>query len=381
MYTNDKILKFIIQFLFIAVFVSLSITNSLFISKGIETTFIKLIKYIILGIGIVFYLFQIILIKIKTKIKLKFCKEFITIFCMILIFTIISLFQASKVGKFSFDVFYSLSYIFIAITYAFFIINLFEFRMIYNCMAIILVVAILDFIFIEKGIHIFTIENLKSISFSNSYSVFESNYSSGLAFALSCFFIFFNKKRLFTILGIIFVFLTFKRAILILTILYFIVSIIFETNKKLPNYTKYLIGFIFVIATLLYKNEIINDPFGFRKFTMGRSTMLYNLVTSNFQSFGYNSSTVYLQKNIEMDLIRISLEMGLIGLVIFSFSYWTVTGDNFFNIMCMTGSFVNLLVSHSLSSSFNWIITFILFGSILYYKNITSYHYKFFVRR
>ena len=228
----------------------------------------------ILGIFLAFI--NLILLHRK-KIYIKETIVLVINFLIFLSYTIFLFIINNKIIEF--ESIFSLSYLFLSAIYSYLLINILDFKVIYNSLVIILIISMFNFVFFEKGIELFTIKNILSSSFNNSFSLFESHYSSGVAFALCLFFTYFNKNRFFTLLSLFYVFLTFKRILLISSIFLFLFTIFFCSSRSFKrNYLNVIMSIIFTIAPLIYFNILVNDSYGLFDFTLGRSVLLNNLI-------------------------------------------------------------------------------------------------------
>lgn len=354
--------KFLISLCFILTFSIRGLTDAIMVHNNDSNFFLNSIKYVFFFIDILLSIFYILF----NKIKLVNLKKFIFIFMVPLIFLIFSLIQMLIVNKVQTIFLVELSYIVLAIVFAYLLTNILNTKEIYNCMCIILIAVFLGYIY-EIGITNFSINNIFNSNFSLSTSVFESSTSSGTAFVLCGFFLYYNKNKFFTILSLIFVLLTFKRVFMVVTLFIFIEFCFLNKNKKIKSKYFYLFPVLFILSTVVYFNILtysFNDLIIYNKlmdFTQSRVLFLKNLIYSNEKIFGFGSSTLITGKNLEMDLIKIYVEMGFIGLTVFVMFYWQICPKNLFSISFYSGVFINLLFSHSLKSCYTWGLIFILF--------------------
>lgn len=367
-----KIFIFIDILLFITIYAFRSFTDAIYVSKGIDSNFLINVKYFLLIFAIFFLIFQI---KFSKKAKI-FQKEFFNIVIAIISLIFISLFMF-LINNFIYGSFYEMIFkLLIPIVYVYLLLNVLDFKSIYICMAFALVLSFGGYI-IEVGVENFNINNLLSIDFINSYSPFESDFSSGTAIAMCAFFMYYRKNKFFTILSLVFALLTFKRFAVIFAFALLFLPKLVNINKALNKKWITIAKITFIILTpiylwLLLPNQsnlffnIFNDTQ--RQFTMGRSDFLNQLLSNNFHSSGYGSITNILGRSIEMDLISIYLETTLIGLVIFVNCYWNCSGGKLYTFIYMLFQFINLLTSHSLENSFNWILILLTIGVIAYKK-------------
>ena len=360
-------------FLFILMYAFRSFTDALYVSKGIESNFIINVKYIILIIAIIFSVFQL---KYKKE-KLIFKKEFFNIIFVVLSIVVISLVTFLISDKIYMSFFERIIKLVLPIIYVFLLINLLDFKDIYTCMCGVLLLSFVGYI-IEIGIDKFNISNILSIDFLNSYSPFESHYSAGTSIAMCTFFMYYRKNKSLELLSLIFALFTFKRAAVLFAILLLILPKFINVNKELNRKYISMIKIIFVFLTLIYfwlllptSSDIFFDIFGETqsKFTMTRSDFLNTLLNMGFKSSGFGSITDILGRGLEMDLISIFLETTIVGLIIFINGYWNCSGNKVYTVIYMFFQFSNLLTSHSLTNSFNWILAFLIIGCISYKKN------------
>ena len=173
--------------------------------------------------------------------------------------------------------------------------------------------------------------------------------------------------------------LEFKAVSLILT--RFLISISPELFTKL----------IFFISTLVYTWLLLGDNskilyqligFDLDKFTVGRQWYL-SLVELNGYTFGpYGSSTLTLEsmlgpgKYLEMDLVKITIELGIVAVFLFINNYWNLISNNIISYIIMFMVFVNLLFSHSFTNPFTWTIRLLTFAIITIYEKGEKEQYE-----
>ena len=85
-------------------------------------------------------------------------------------------------------------------------ISLLDSEDIYCCLSWILIITFSIYCVFEIGSDAFTVMHFEEISFSESYSPFESHYTSGTAIALCAYFSYYRKNKFLTVLGLIFSF-------------------------------------------------------------------------------------------------------------------------------------------------------------------------------
>lgn len=312
--------------------------------------------------------------------KTIFNKELKAILIVAIVFSAYSFVRSAISMTFSTDSIIGIMYIVLAIIYAYCILNSLNFDEIYSCMKIILISGIIGYV-CEIGLDNFNINNILISSIQDSYSPFESNYTSSLSIIICSFFWILSKRKKWLILSVVFALFTFKRSYMLFAVIFLILPIIFNPNKKINKYVFYLTVIVFILATfgiiwlyMPYNESTFIKYFGITpsRFSSGRSDLLRSLLGNGYVSTGYESSTAFLGRGLEMELVKIYLELGIIPLTIFVFNYFKIAIGNWFCFLIMFQNMINFLTSHSLSSAFNWSLRFIIIGCILY-KEITLY--------
>lgn len=341
---------------------------------GLGNSFFKLLKYII-----TFAVFSICTIKVmnnlKVNRKLDYIYELKRISIVLIVFLIISIFKVYKTKCFTSKTFEELMQIAIPVLYTFFIINFMKLKDIIKVMKYALVISLIAYIF-TIGIGKFTISNFLAISFSDSYSPFESAPFAEIASSLSAFFIYYRKKyKKSALVAFIFCFLVFKRMLLLQAIILLIVSFLEISDKNVNKVIVFCSKIFFLASTFIFffflqeKNSLLfENIFGknIGDFTMGRVYRLWYPLR-NFTSYGFGSTTDVLGYNLELDLVKILIELGIIALVIFVYCYFDLCRNNFYSFIIIVCMFANLLFASCLTSTVGWIFRMICIATI-YYK-------------
>lgn len=370
---KKNIFMYINILLFITIYAFRSFTDAVYVSKDIDSNILINIKYILLMLAIILLIFQL---KFNKKERI-FKKEAFNMGVVIIGLIFISLFMF-LINNEIYSSFYEMIFkLLIPIVYVYLLLNVLNFKSIYICMCFALIFSFIGYI-IEIGIENFTIDNLLSVNFLDSYSPFESDFSSGTSIAMCAFFMYYRKNKFFVILSLLFALLTFKRFAVLFAILLFFLPKIIDVNKSINKKWIRIVQVLFIIITPIYlwlllpeQSQTFFNIFGEtqKKFTMGRSDFLHELLFNNFHSSGYGSIINILGRSLEMDLVSIYLETTIIGLIIFVVGYWNCSGAKLYTFIYMLFQFANLLTSHSLENSFNWILIFLTIGAISYKKN------------
>ena len=186
-----------------------------------------------------------------------------------------------------------------------------------------------------------TLANLKSISFANSYSPFESE----LAFVFlifECFYLYMGKRKN-AIISLILCILSFKRISMLAAIVFFIFSkwIVIKkaVNKKIVIVTT-VVFVLLPVLTCLMLNDTLEAWFyqtfhvTLNEITLTRSSRIEAVINSGQIKYGLGSVTTYLTKylnalhgsnfsnrNLHNDLVKIYLECRILGSIVFTYIY------------------------------------------------------------
>lgn len=196
-------------------------------------------------------------------------------------------------------------------------------------------------VFLKNFAGQFTLANLKSISFANSYSPFESE----LAFVFlifECFYLYMGKRKN-AIISLILCILSFKRISMLAAIVFFIFSkwIVVKkaVNKKIVIVTT-VVFVLLPVLTCLMLNDTLEAWFyqtfhvTLNEITLTRSSRIEAVINSGQIKYGLGSVTTYLTKylnalhgsnfsnrNLHNDLVKIYLECGILGSIVFTYIY------------------------------------------------------------
>lgn len=297
-----------------------------------------------------------------------------------LFFLIISKVKADSVG-YTLDIrtFVQIFLIVCPSLMAYSIVNNFSIREIINIMKVTTIITIFGY-FMESSHSISNFLNISNLSpfklFSNG-SILESSMCSEVFVQLFCFFFYFKdlnfeneeKKSLefFSKLTFCFAVISFKRlAVVFCILLPFICKFI---NLKGRNYKKrYIItSIIFCVLTVLYSEFMKGELFtniDVYTFSTGRDYILSLWKSYNYFSYGYGTSMLVIGRYLEMDLVQIYMEIGLVSVFVISFVYFKIVNRSNYSYLIMLYSFFNLLTASSFPTPVSWIILFITVGVI-----------------
>lgn len=332
---------------------------------------LSLYKYIILAVCILEAFCKYMKNRKKNK-EVFASKELKYLLCFVGVILLFSLFKSLIASKFSFRTIQEILFLTCPMIYAYLLINNLDKREIFSIMKIAFFIVFCAYI-LSLNLNIGAIVNaLFSSSFSESTSDLESHIYSGFSLAFCTFFCYFDNKKLYKLLSLLFVIMTFKRLSIVMGVFLFILS---NLNIKKINIDKRIyIGaaiFLILFAVLYYNimlpNNVIKIENKFdidiSKLTSTRSDRLNDLMNSSYETYGFGSSTEYMYKYfygaLEMDIIKIIIELGYIPVVVLVFVYLYVGKTNLYTFSFTCFQILSLTFSSNLTSSFAWILIFV----------------------
>lgn len=341
-------------------------------------------KYVVLLVHVMILL--IIFIKkvciLKNK-KVNFLYELRQIFIVMLTFSIISIIYQIVLMDFKTYFIKEIFYMFMPCLYVFLLINTDEKKdksFYFNSTLIIFSI----FFFIEFK-DVLNINNISKISFVDSYSPFESNIPFAGVFLVLYTYFLINKNKKRAILSFLLCFLSFKRIHVIYILLLPIIYILFKNkstvSKKILNFTKILFIFSPVLIKFIF-SDYFSDLFysmfhiNFDQFVMSRFSLINYVLNLDFKNYGLAttyyitppSSQIYdmsgngTQFNMHCDLLRIYIEISIVGLAVFVNNYFNITKNNVFKYALMLTYFIIMFSSHATNSFYTWILIYMFFA-------------------
>lgn len=335
----------------------------------------SIIKYTTLVFGLCVSFLEFFMIYSKNLDKVKYKREFLIIVLFFIFLTLSSLVVTLIRGIFTFRTIQELIFLILPAIYAFLIINTLDFK---NIKIMMQISCLLSFIFYIISLNMAfkdIINSFFSASFFDSYSALESHIFCGLALSFCMFFIYYKKNTFFKVLSLLFVFMTFKRLFMVIAVILLAISFFPKIKeKKVSNKIFILTIICLIIFFLVYyfamqpENVImLEEKFNIdiSKITMTRSDRLLQLKQSGFKSYGFGSVTDYMYKyfdgySLEMDMIKMCIEVGFCTCVFMIISYSFFGKKNVYSFVIMTFHLVNLIVSSSLTGTFTWLIVFMI---------------------
>ena len=368
--------KNIFFFLLVVTYSLRAITDALFVSRGIDSVLI-MAKYATLLLAIVYGFYYLH----SRDHRWKYLDLLWRISLVIVTFVLISTVKMVYSGVFSLAVFELAVYMLLPVVTTVIALNLADQDDIYNCLRWILYITFFVYCVYEVGLEMFTEGNLAAISYENSYSTFESHYTSATAMGLCAYFSFDRRKKSVTLLSLVFSLLTFKRVFVVCSIVLFALPLFINVKRRVNIYVHRLCALGICAVVVAYYWFLIPENHMFLEkllgiesvydFTSSRS-VFFEYIYNNpfFVNFGWGSCEASLGHLLEMDLIQMLLELSIVGLVVFVFTYWRIAGTTIYGMVYMGFHFLNMLTSHSLANAFVWTIVLI---SLVHIEDSTQY--------
>lgn len=335
-------------------------------------------KYLVLVLGII----EAYIIYRKNKSVQYGKKEFSFIIFTIALIFIYSIFKMILASKYSFRIVQETLFLICPVIYAYLFCNIKNYNQIRKVFIVGLLISFCLYIAsLGLGFNQL-ISALKDSNFAESSSELESGSFSGLALAFAVFFIYDGDKK-YKLISILFVIMTFKRfSIIMVLILYLIPFKRKITNFKISRKIYVSVALGIVLFCILYylamqpQNVVyIQHKFNINMalLTMTRSSRFAVLLNSNFVSYGIGSSNeflyAYINGGLEMDLVRLIMEVGYIPVVCMIFSYLNIARSNLYFFVFMTLKVVSLIFSSNLTNILSWLLTFIMLFAIIRKEN------------
>lgn len=299
-------------------------------------------------------------------------KEYKGLFITVCIIICYSLIRSLMTVKFTFRTVQELIFLIFPMIYGYFVINTWKYEDVNKALKLGLIISFLFYIISLKMSLSEVWEALLNADFNTSYSKLESFTYCGLALSFCVYFCFFDDKKIYKILSVLFVIMTFKRIFIIMAIILFILSKTRIKNKKVSNNCLYCMTIVLFVFAIFY--YIIMQPqnvskieqkynINVRQLTMTRNDRMRWLVNSQYESYGFGSSTEFMYNRffgaLEMDLPKMIIELGYLPVLIFIYNYLKFSRRSYYTFGFMVLMILNLTVSSGLTGTFAWCILFI----------------------
>lgn len=322
----------------------------------------------------------LIILTYRSKFRGNYSNELLLTIFVGLIFFIISKSKADSVGfVLNVRTYVQIFLIVCPSLMAYSVVNIFSVKEIITLMKVTTIITIIGY-FMESSHSISSFINLENLVpsqlFSNN-SILESSMCSEVFVQLFCFFFYFQNLnfddqerkslKFFSKLTLCFAVISFKRLAIVFCILLPLVCK-FMNLKAPKNKNRYFItSIIFCALTVLYSEFMNGEIFtniDVYTFSTGRDYILSLWKSYNYFSYGYGTSLLIIGRYLEMDLVQIYLEIGVISVFIISFVYFKIVNKSNYSYLIMIYSFFNLLTASSFPLPVSWIILFITVGVI-----------------
>lgn len=349
-------------FLLIVTYGLRAITDALFVSREISSAWTAM-KYATLLLAVAYGFCCLC----HSGHRWKYLYLLQNISIVVFTFILISSFRMIYTGVFSSAVFKLAVHMLLPAIASVIALNLADSDDIYNCFSWILCVALFIYCVFEIGVQMFSWVNIATISFNNSLSPFESHYTSATAMALSAYFSFDRRKKSVTFLSLIFSLLTFKRVFVVSSIVLFFLPMFIDVHRRVSIQMHRLCAMGICAVAVAYYWCLIPENHAFLErflgiesvyeFTSSRSGFFEKIYSNPFfVNFGWGACEAALGRLLEMDMIQMLIEVSVIGVAVFVFMYWRITGTTIYGMVYMGFHFINMLTSHCLENAFVWII-------------------------
>lgn len=325
------------------------------------------IRYIGLIITVMYGTLTLVIRKKRVISNVGIGNEIKGIYFVAALFFVLSVIQAKKVGhSVATRTYVQIFLILMPAIMSFLLLNLLSKESIHIIFRITLVFSVI-FYFIEIGPAIFLeISNWSAISYQKSYSPFESSYFSGYFFILFIYFYYIVKEKktnnyydkcLFGV-SLVFSIVSFKRLSILYTVLLLLLGRFFNFKRVLPRFLPLFSAVGFTVITQVYcefvKGNINLFDINVYTFTTGRDYILSLWAQYGFFSYGYGSSYEVIGRYLEMDLVQIYLEIGVIALFAFSYCYFNIGKGNYYSYIIVVYAFLNMLTASSIPDPLAW---------------------------
>lgn len=317
--------------------------------------------------------------KKKGAIILK--KEFYSILGVSIVLYFISLGYQLINGEFQFYSLEELYYFIAPIFFSFIIFNMDKEQKIEKYVDVVLYVGLFSFFVTRLGRGTLTFQNIVGLFnirslFIDSVSLISESDLSVYFLILTVYYAFKQRKFKF-ILAIIGTFLGYKRIAVLFLALFLIIYKFLPKNKEVNKSLWKIICMIFIISpfTVYF---MCQDSFAswfyakfnidFNTFTMTRFDIINTVIDADLKNYGLGTVTDFLERrgisgqtNMHNDILRIFMECGIIGTVIFTFNFLKLGRNNYYSFFIMVFVFVELFVAHFLGpgSVSLWILIYL----------------------
>lgn len=333
--------------------------------------------------------FLILTIKlVRGTLRLLYFREMLIGVGLFALFIGVSLVKIHQTGRFTIGTFGEATRMVAPFIYVFLAVNILSYEDIDRIMITTLYVAwvayIINQFIITGGSHLGI-----SVSIIDSSSPFENSEVSAIAFAIACYYIYFRKRHSACCFwSVLLTMACFKRVYMLFVIILLVCSGKLNKEQKVNKFIRWPLllvsSLLFVAATLfyLYTMEPQNLAWTFEKlhfdvnsFSMYRSYRVQYLIQHHYVSYGLASSTSFLatnpgswytQNTLELDLIKMLIELGKWPLMIFILAYYSLSYKSAYGYLAITAFMLNLLMASGLTEYYAWFVMLVTLAMIRY---------------
>jgi hypothetical protein len=384
--------KSILMFAFLAsLFFNALVWSKIIDANTISSVYLFMLLPIVTG-------FLILTIElVRGTLRLLYFREMLIGVGLFALFIGVSLVKIRQTGRFTIGTFGEATRMVAPFIYVFLAVNILSHEDIDRIMITTLYVAWVAYIinqFIITGdSHLGT-----SISIIDSSSPFENSEVAAIAFAIACYYIYFRKRHSACCFwSVLLTMACFKRVYMLFVIILLVCSGNLNSGnlnkeQKVNKFIRWPLllvsSLLFVAATsfYLYTMEPQNLAWTFEKlhfdvntFSMYRSYRVQYLIQHNYVSYGLSSSTSFLatnpgswfrQSTLELDLIKILIELGKWPLMIFILAYYSLSYKSAYGYLTITAFMLNLLMASGLTEYYAWFVMLVTLAMIRYNTSV-----------
>ena len=317
----------------------------------------------------------------KNKSKVTISKEFYNILIASLGLYIISLLYQIVNGEFKIYSIEELYYFLAPLFFVLIIINIDKKQNIEKYIDIILYVGLFSFFATRFGRGTLTLKNIiglfdvRSLFIESVSLISESDLS--VYFLILTVYYAYKDKKTKLILASIGTFLGYKRIAVLFLIIFLISYKLLPKSKEVNKKILSIACLIFIISpfAVYYMCE---DSFAswfyekfkidFNTFTMTRFDIINTVIDADLTNYGLGTVTDYLetrnvpgQTNMHNDILRIYMECGIIGTILFTICFLNLGKKNYYSFFIIIFIFTELFVAHFLGpgSVSLWILVYL----------------------
>lgn len=379
--------KSILMFAFLAsLFFNALVWSKIIDANTISSVYLFMLLPIVTG-------FLILTIElVRGTLRLLYFREMLIGVGLFALFIGVSLVKIRQTGRFTIGTFGEATRMVVPFIYVFLAVNILSHEDIDRIMITTLYVAwvayIINQFIITGGSHLGT-----SVSIIDSSSPFENSEVAAIAFAIACYYIYFRKRHSACCFwSVLLTMACFKRVYMLFVIILLVCSGNLNKEQKVNKFIRWPLllvsSLLFVAATsfYLYTMEPQNLAWTFEKlhldvntFSMYRSYRVQYLIQHNYVSYGLSSSTSFLatnpgswfrQSTLELDLIKILIELGKWPLMIFILAYYSLSYKSAYGYLTITAFMLNLLMASGLTEYYAWFVMLVMLAMIRYNTSV-----------